>query len=122
MLDKKQLDNIKNFVLKNIVAYCDRCGTAYRPEDLSVLYDNTNLLLIQATCHKCKAQYMIQLSADLKTAQKVPVILDTSPQDLRIFMSYPPLNADVVLKLHELLAKPISLKNFFKKLESATPF
>lgn len=105
MLDKRHEKEIKEFVLKNIVAYCDKCGTPYKPEDLTVMYDNTNLIIVQATCPKCKAQYIVQLVEPLNAARKFPVVLDLPAHRLAAQLLLPPVSTDFVLELHSLLSQ-----------------
>jgi len=113
MLDNAHIEDIKKFVLSNIVTYCDKCGTAYRPQDLTVLYNNINAIVIQATCSKCNTHYIVQLMQPLNTAKKIPTLLDIQPRDVHFYVQAGPVSNDVVLKLHQILSgKKTSLKSF----------
>ncbi len=115
MLD--DMKELKDFVLNNIVAYCDKCGTPYRRKDITVLYNTTNSLVVQLTCSKCGAKYVVQLIRPGNAAQKVPVITDVNPDSIADYIAAGPLNYDSVLAIYKLLNKPrITLKEFLKNL------
>ena len=122
MLAKRDQQEIKEFVLRNIVAYCDKCGTQYKPENLTIVYNSTNSIVVQATCPKCGAKYIVQLMHPLNTAQKIPILLDISPMEFEFYLSLPPVNADTVLTMHKILSKSrLTLKEFFKELDKYSP-
>ncbi len=113
MLNKQHEQEIKEFVLKNVVAYCDKCGTPYKPKDLTVINDNTNFIIVQATCPKCKAQYIVQLVEPINAARKFPIVLDLPAHKLATSFLLPPVSTDLVLEFHRIfLQKRLKLKDF----------
>ncbi len=120
MLNKEHDQEVKEFVLNNIVAYCDKCGTKYKPQDLAVIYNNTNSVVIQATCPKCGSKYIVQLMHPLNATQKLPVILDIAPHEIQTYIKYGPVTNDYILHLHSILFKDkkLTLKDFIKAINN----
>jgi len=91
---------LKDFFVDNIAQYCDKCGTAYRQNDITLLESNQVNMIIQATCHKCHNMHLATVVRQAGISTKIHVKLDIKPTDVPAKMSMGMISADEILAFH----------------------
>lgn len=102
-------NNISKFFLDNVSKYCDKCGTEYNVDDISIVSESISLVIIQAQCHNCKALYMAQINKPLQMAKKIPLRLDIPAADIKKYFDKGQISTDELLETRKKLLKAINL-------------
>ena len=78
---------------------CAVCGKRYRLDGLSFLGHRDGVWAYMAVCGRCRTVALIGVVLQ----QGQPIIRDVTRRELKHFESQPPIGADDVLDMHELL-------------------
>jgi hypothetical protein len=87
---RREEGSVKRYILRQVLqnARCGACGSRYSSGDLAFLENNDNVWILMAVCPACDTQAMIM------------VVVEQQPAEEK---QQPPLTADDVLDLHEML-------------------
>mgnify|MGYP001175549893 CR=1 FL=1 len=117
---------MRPFFIENISRFCDKCGTEYAVNDISIISETISSAIIQAQCHKCKANYMAHIVKPLQVTKKIPIKLDISPFMIKSYYDAGPISADEILKTRRKLLKAKDIETldyalgFTKKQKKST--
>lgn len=127
------LESLRAFFIDNVSKFCDKCGTAYKPDNIDIVSESTASVIIQAQCDNCKGIYMAHVIKPLQMTKKVPIRLDIPHTALRSYYVLGPISSDELLSLRkkmnrtksfdelmELFGEPIKKKAVKKTTQKAT--
>jgi len=93
----------KQFFIDTIAKFCDKCGSAYKPEDLNIVLENGLTTIIHFSCTNCKSSHIASFIMPLGLASRVPVNTDLSTPELMDFANQSKVSIDDILTLYETL-------------------
>jgi hypothetical protein len=102
-------ESFRGFFIENVSKFCDKCGTAYKPDNIEIVSESAASVIIQAQCDNCKSIYMAHVIKPLQMTKKVPIRLDISAALLQPYYQLGPLDSDEVLSLRKKIAKTETL-------------
>ncbi len=108
-----KIDNLEEFVVNNIIRFCDYCGTRYVKAD--VVRINTTeqnqkpessippekLEIVIVTCHNCGRQQALLISLLDKSVTKMDLFLDVPLYKLQRLAKMGPIRSKEALALHK---------------------
>jgi len=106
------IESLRAFFVDNVSKFCDKCGTAYKPDNIDIVSENKDSVIIQAHCDNCKGIYMAHVIKPLQMTKKFPIKLDISPGMLHPYYLLGPITSDELLALRKKLAKIKTLEEF----------
>jgi hypothetical protein len=105
------IESFKGFFIENVSKFCDKCGTAYKTDNIDIVSETNVSLIIQAQCDNCKGIYMAHVIKPLQMTKKIPVRLDISPLQLQEYYSLGAIGSDELLMLRRKIVKTSSLRS-----------
>jgi len=104
MLDNP-IENKKQFFIDTIAKFCDKCGSAYKPDDLNIIQENGMSTIIHFSCSNCKSGHIANFVIPLGMATRMPVNTDLSPAEVYDFSQQGKVSADDILEVYEALTR-----------------
>src|SRR5690349_20496783 len=98
-------ESFRAFFIDNVSKFCDKCGTAYKPDNIDIVSESNASVIIQAQCDNCKGIYMAHVIKPLQMTKKIPIRLDVAPAMLHPYYILGPISSDELLSLRKKLAK-----------------
>lgn len=99
------LESFRAFFIENISKFCDKCGTAYKTDNIDIVSESVASVIIQAQCDNCKAIYMAHVIKPLQMTKKIPIRLDIDPAQLHSYYTLGPITSDELLSLRKKVTK-----------------
>jgi hypothetical protein len=99
------LESFRAFFIENVSKFCDKCGTAYKPDNIDIVSESIASVIIQAQCDNCKAIYMAHVIKPLQMTKKIPIRLDIDPALLHAYYTLGPITSDELLSLRKKISK-----------------
>ncbi|MCC7304420.1 hypothetical protein IT418_03360 [bacterium] len=98
-------ESFRAFFIDNVSKFCDKCGTAYKPDNIDIVSESNASVIIQAQCDNCKGIYMAHVIKPLQMTKKIPIRLDIVPAMLHPYYLLGPISSDELLALRKKLTK-----------------
>lgn len=111
--NKRSSSKLHQFFLSNIASFCDKCGTAYKQEDLKTITDSPTSAIIQVTCSQCKNMHMAHIVKQLGLANRIPLRIDLKPYELAKFLKMGPISSDNIIDFHKNLNQTENILDIF---------
>lgn len=108
------LESLRVFFIENVSKFCDKCGTAYKADNIDIVTETITSVIIQAQCDNCKGIYMAHVIKPLQITKKVPIRLDIAPTMLRQYYTLGPLTSDELLAARKKIVKAKSYKEIME--------
>ncbi len=109
------LESLRFFFIENVSKFCDKCGTAYKTDNIDIVSESNASVIIQAQCDNCKGIYMAHVIKPLQMTKKIPMRLDIAPELLKTYYTLGPLTSDELLAARK---KILKAKNFAEIVEA----
>ncbi|MBN1618110.1 hypothetical protein JW887_02085 [Candidatus Dojkabacteria bacterium] len=110
----------KKFFLEHVAKYCDKCGTAYQPENLEILQNNNYSTIIHFFCENCKASQMATFIQPLGVSSRMPVNTDLVIDEISSFSQKSGISSNEILDVHELLSNGhVTVEDILKYMPKA---
>jgi len=106
------IESLRAFFVENVSKFCDKCGTAYKSDNIDIVSESNASVIIQAQCDNCKGIYMAHVIKPLQMTKKIPIRLDIEPALLHPYYLQGPITSDELLNLRKKLAKVKTFKEF----------
>ena len=91
---------IQKFLLKEVVAFCDKCGSKYKTEDIKIIQHNKLATIIHLSCHSCKTSNIISMLHPVGVTNRSPIYSDLSVPEIADFLNIPPISVEDILFIH----------------------
>ena len=104
------LDSFRAFFIENVSKFCDKCGTAYKTDNIDIVSESNASVIIQAKCDNCKGIYMAHIIKPLQMTKKIPIRLDIAPALLHSYYLLGPVTSDELLALRKKITKAETLE------------
>lgn len=108
------IESLRAFFVENVSKFCDKCGTAYKPDNIDIVSESNASVIIQAQCDNCKGIYMAHVIKPLQMTKKFPIRLDIAPALLHPYYLLGPITSDELLVLRKKLAKVKTHEDFLE--------
>jgi len=108
------IESLRTFFVENVSKFCDKCGTAYKPDNIDIVSESNASVIIQAQCDNCKGIYMAHVIKPLQMTKKIPIRLDIAHTLLHPYYLLGPISSDELLALRKKLAKVKTREDFIK--------
>lgn len=95
----------KQFFIDSISRFCDKCGTAYTPDDVNIFQNTSTTTIIHFSCSHCKAEHIATFIKSLGLSQRVPVNTDLNVDEIKKFAEMKEISLQEVLNMYTLLRK-----------------
>lgn len=95
----------KEFFLNALAKFCDKCGTAYNPEDINVVQNTGVSAIIHFSCHNCKSRNLATYVFPIGMSSRSPLDVDLSFEELEKFASQSKISLEEILEVYSLLKK-----------------
>lgn len=95
----------REFFLDALAKFCDKCGTAYDPEDINIIQNNGVSAIIHFSCHNCKSQNLATYIFPIGMSSRSPLNVDLSFEELKKFASQNKVSLDEILEVYTQLKK-----------------
>jgi hypothetical protein len=95
----------KEFFLNTLAKYCDKCGTAYNPEDINIVQNTGVSAIIHFSCHNCKSQNLATYIFPIGMSSRSPLNVDLSFEELKKFASQSKVSLEEILEVYAKLKK-----------------
>ena len=99
------LDSFRSFFIENVSKFCDKCGTAYKVDNIDIVSESMASVIIQAQCDNCKGIYMAHVIKPLQMTKKIPIRLDIAPSLLHDYYLLGPISSDELLSMRKKMTK-----------------
>lgn len=106
------VESLRAFFIDNVSKFCDKCGTAYKPDNIDIVSESNASVIIQAQCDNCKGIYMAHVIKPLQMTKKIPIRLDIAPAMLHPYYVLGPISSDELLSLRKKLGRVKTLEDF----------
>lgn len=106
------VESMRAFFIENVSKFCDKCGTAYKPDNIDIVSESNASVIIQAQCDNCKGIYMAHVIKPLQMTKKIPIRLDIPPAMLHPYYMMGPISSDELLSLRKKISKIKTLNDF----------
>jgi len=106
------VESLRVFFIENVSKFCDKCGTAYKPDNINIVSESLASVIIQAQCDNCKGIYMAHVIKPLQMTKKIPIRLDIAPALLHPYYLLGPITSDELLTLRKKLTRISTLEEF----------
>lgn len=93
----------KKFFIEHVARFCDRCGRAYKEEDIEILQRTDYSVIIHFGCPNCKARHLATFIKPLGITSRVPVNTDLGIEELSYFAGRRGISTNDVLDVHDIL-------------------
>lgn len=113
------VESLRAFFIENVSKFCDKCGTAYKSDNIDVVTESNASVIIQAQCDNCKGIYMAHVIKPLQMTKKIPIKLDIAPAMLHPYYVLGPISSDELLALRKKLARLKTLDDFMEIAEKS---
>lgn len=94
-------DDKKLFFLETIAKFCDKCGSPYKPEDITIVQENGLSTIIHFSCTNCKSNHVANFVLPIGLASRVPVNTDLTSDEIVDFARKDKISVDDVLAIYE---------------------
>lgn len=108
------VESLRAFFIENVSKFCDKCGTAYKSDNIDVVTESNASVIIQAQCDNCKGIYMAHVIKPLQMTKKIPIKLDISSAMLHPYYVLGPISSDELLALRKKLVRVKTLEDFME--------
>lgn len=108
------IESLRAFFIENVSKFCDKCGTAYKSDNIDIVSESNASVIIQAQCDNCKGIYMAHVIKPLQMTKKIPIKLDIPPALLHPYYVLGPISSDELLALRKKLNKVKTLDDFLE--------
>lgn len=105
-------ESFRAFFIENVSKFCDKCGTAYKPDNIDIVSESNASVIIQAQCDNCKGIYMAHVIKPLQMTKKIPIRLDVAPSMLHPYYVLGPISSDELLSLRKKLGRVKTHEDF----------
>lgn len=95
----------KEFFLDALAKFCDKCGTAYSPEDINIVQNTDVSAIIHFFCHNCKSQNIATYIFPIGMSSRSPLSVDLSFEELKKFASQNKVSLEEILEVYAQLKK-----------------
>ncbi len=116
MKTPKNSETMRPFFIENISKFCDKCGTEYGVNDISIISETNSSAIIQAQCHKCKSNYMAHIVKPLQITKKIPIKLDIAPFMIKRYYDAGPITSEEILSIRKKLLKAKDIESLHHAL------
>lgn len=99
------IDDKKLFFLETIAKFCDKCGSPYSPDDITIVQESGLSTIIHFSCRNCKSNHVANFVLPIGLASRVPVNTDLSTEEIAFFSREQKVSVDDVLSIYENLEK-----------------
>lgn len=99
------IESLRAFFVENVSKFCDKCGTAYKSDNIDIVSETNASVIIQAQCDNCKGIYMAHIIKPLQMTKKIPIRLDIAPSLLHPYYLLGPLTSDELLTVRKKFVK-----------------
>lgn len=90
----------KKFFLDNIAKYCDKCGTPYKLDDISIVQETGSSTIIHFSCQNCKSRNIANFISPLGLTTRIPINSDLSIDELPTFSKRSVISYDDILDVY----------------------
>lgn len=94
ILEKKQ------FFLDSVAKFCDKCGTAYKIEDVNIIQNTGVSVIIHFSCHNCKSKNIATFVSPLGISNRVPVNTDLTVKEIQKFAIKGQVSLEDILEVY----------------------
>ncbi len=100
----------KQFFIDSVSRFCDKCGTAYTPDDVNIVQNTGATTIIHFSCSNCKARHIATFIRTLGLSQRVPVNTDLAVDEIKKFSRMKEISLQEILNMYTLLKKNSAAK------------
>ncbi|MGI5897900.1 MAG: hypothetical protein ACOX6Q_01935 [Candidatus Dojkabacteria bacterium] len=112
-MDNKNNNNTleeKQFFIDSISRFCDKCGTAYTPDDVNIVQNTGATTIIHFSCSNCKARHIATFVRTLGLSQRVPLNTDLGVDEIKAFSEMEEISLQEILNMYTILKKSSATK------------
>jgi len=95
----------KEFFLNALAKFCDKCGTAYSPEDINIVQNTGVSAIIHFSCHNCKSKNLATYVFPIGMSSRSPLNVDLSFEEIKKFASQNKVSLEDILEVYTQLKK-----------------
>lgn len=100
----------KQFFIDSISRFCDKCGTAYTPDDVNIVQNTGATTIIHFSCSNCKARHIATFVRTLGLSQRVPLNTDLGVDEIKTFSEMEEISLQEILNMYTVLKKSSATK------------
>lgn len=93
--------NKKQFYLEKISGFCDKCGTRYTEQNITIVSDDGTQAIIHFKCHDCLSEHFANYIENIGSSSKMPIVSDMQSDEVVKFLSLGAVSADDVIKIYQ---------------------
>jgi hypothetical protein len=104
-VSKNNLNSKKDFFIKSIAKFCDKCGNPYSEKDLEIIQDTNISSIIHFSCSNCKSSNIATYIKPMGISNRMPINTDLKIEEISRFASMNETSAEEILELYTYLKK-----------------
>lgn len=90
----------KRSYLSKIASFCDKCGTKYAEQDLTIISDDGTQAIIHFKCANCLSEHIANYIDSVGATSRMPIVTDMRAEEFGKFIFGGSVTSDNVIDVY----------------------